>query len=84
MNDNRVKWMQNVLFTGLGLKDEVLFRELLERNERENEKQLLELLDKPTSNPVYSSALIFYSKVSQVEREIEIEEGNQNYLRNHT
>ena len=84
MNDNRVKWIQNVLFTGLGLKDEVLFRELLERNERENEKQLLELLDKPTSNSVYSSALIFYSKVSQVEREIEIEEGNQNYLRNHT
>ena len=69
--------MKGLLFASLGLSENVLFTELLERDERKNEKLLTELLDGPTKDiNLYSSALIFYAVVSEVTREVEVEEGS--------
>lgn len=66
--------MKRLVYTGLGLNDDLLFKELLEREE--NETALNQLLDNPTTDTtLYSSALIFYSVVSEVTREVEVEEG---------
>ncbi len=74
--DTRISWIKRRLYTGLGLKDDVLFKELLERDDRKNEQFLNELLNNPASNvALYSSALIFYAVVSEVIREVEVEEG---------
>ena len=76
--DVRIRWIQRRVYAGLGLKDDVIFKELLERDDRRNEQFLNELLNGPANNvDLFSSALIFYSVVSEVVREIEVEEGNK-------
>ena len=75
MDDLRIAWMRERILTGLEIEKSV-FNDLLVRDEHKVEKELLELLDNPSS--VNSSAMIFYSLVSEVEREVEIEEG-QNF-----
>lgn len=83
MDDNRIKWIKKLVYTGLGLVDDSLFTELLERDEHQSEKLLKKFLDNTAdSSSLYSSALIFYSIVSEVTREVEIEEGTfiYNYI----
>ena len=80
MDDLRIAWMRERILTGLEIEKSV-FNDLLLRDEHKVEKELLELLNNP--NSVNSSAMIFYSLVSEVEREVEIEEG-QNFPCIHT
>ncbi len=74
--DTRLLWIKKLVYTGLGLKDDELFKELIEKEEKKNAKLLYDLLNSATKeNGLYSSALIFYSLVSEITREIEVEEG---------
>ena len=70
--DNRISWIKERISIALGLEDG-LFDELLEREERLAEKELTAFCDTPKLAP--SNVIVFYSQVSQVEKEIEIEEG---------
>ena len=74
--DTRLLWIKKLVYTGLGLKDDELFKELIEKEEKKNAKLLYDLLNSATKeNGLYSSALIFYSLVSEITREVEVEEG---------
>lgn len=71
--DTRLSWIREQVYSALGLRDKDLFSELLSRDARRMEKQLLHALDQPSEK--YSSALIFYTLVTDAEREVEVEEG---------
>ena len=73
MADTRLSWIQERVFSALGLSNKELFSELLSRDARSMEKKLLLALDQPSEK--YSSAMIFYALVTDVEREVEVEEG---------
>ena len=73
MDDLRVAWMKEKVYAGLGLKEEALFKELLARDEGRAKRELVALLD--ASGEQLSSSIIFYSLETEVEREVEVEEG---------
>lgn len=73
MDDLRVAWMKEKVYAGLGLKEEALFKELLSRDEGRAKRELVALLD--ASGEQLSSSIIFYSLETEVEREVEVEEG---------
>ena len=73
MADIRLVWIQERVHSALGLSNKDLFSELLSRDDHSMEKQMLLALDHPKEK--YSNALIFYTLVTDVEREVEVEEG---------
>ena len=73
MADTRLSWIRERVFAALGLSSEELFSELLSRDARSMEKELVLALDQQREK--YSSAMIFYTLVTDVEREVEVEEG---------
>ena len=73
MDDLRVAWIKDKVYAGLGLKDEALFKELLSREEGRAKRELVSLLD--ASREQLSGSIIFYPLVTEVEREVEVEEG---------
>ena len=73
MDDNRIIWIRNRVLTGLSLKKESLFEDLLVRNDYEVSKELRAYLDDPSGGR--HGALLFYSIIAEVEEETEMVEG---------
>ena len=61
MEDLRVLWMRDRVYAGLGLQEEALFAELLERDGGQAERDLLAYLDQP-SEQLPSSAVLFHTR----------------------
>ena len=78
MEDLRISWMKERVVVGLNLPEDRVFHELLSRENGQPHKLLMEALDQ--TNRVSPGALIFYSLVSEVEREEEVEEGQFDLL----
>lgn len=74
MEDLRVLWIRDRVYAALGLQEESLFRELLQRNGSQILKELLAYLDQPAQQQ-YSSAVLFHVREEMVEQEIEDMEG---------
>ena len=73
MEDLRVLWIRDRVYAALGLQEESLFRELLQRNGSQMLKELLAYLDQPAQQ--HSSAILFHVREEMVEQEIEDIEG---------
>ena len=73
MEDYRIVWMKSRVYTALGLTDDSLFDNMLARGESEMTQELLVSLDKPSKQ--YSPSLIFYPLHRNVEKMVEIVEG---------
>ena len=73
MEDQRVVWMKERVYAALGLHDETLFEDLLQREDKWAERELLGYLDQPVAQ--YSPALVFYPLEGEVEEEVEVVEG---------
>ncbi|XP_004753142.1 dynein axonemal heavy chain 10 isoform X1 [Mustela putorius furo] len=74
MDDLRVLWMRDRIYTAFGLTDPKLFEELLNRNDGEVEDLILHFLNQ-TSDEEGALPLFFYRKV--VPEEVEVEIGGQ-------
>lgn len=74
MEDLRVLWIRDRVYAALGLQEESLFRDLLQRNGSQILKELLAYLDQPAQH--HSSAILFHVREETVEQEIEDLEGN--------
>ena len=73
MDDLRVLWMRDRVYTAFGITDPQLFEELLNRNDGEVEDLILHFLNQ-TSDEEGASTLFFYRKVVPEEVEMEIGE----------
>lgn len=73
MEDSRIKWIKSCVYTALDLEKDELFENLLNRDERKAQKELVALLDKPSEE--YPPALIFYCITHAVEEMVEVVEG---------
>ena len=73
MEDQRVVWMKERVYAALGLHDEKLFEDLLQREDKWAERELLGYLDQPVAQ--YSPAVVFYPLEGEVEEEVEVVEG---------
>lgn len=72
MDDLRVLWMRDRLYTAFGITDPQLFEELLNRNDGEVEDLILHFLNQ-SSDEEGASTLFFYRKVVPEEVEVEVE-----------
>eukprot|EP00069_Balaena_mysticetus_P013367 bmy_01484T0 len=72
MDDLRVLWMRDRVYTAFGITDPQLFEELLNRNDGEVEDLILHFLNQ-TSDEEGASALFFYRKMVPEEVEMEID-----------
>ncbi|KAM9056172.1 dynein axonemal heavy chain 10 isoform 4-T4 [Megaptera novaeangliae] len=72
MDDLRVLWMRDRVYTAFGITDPQLFEELLNRNDGEVEDLILHFLNQ-TSDEEGASTLFFYRKVVPEEVEMEID-----------
>ena len=73
MEDLRILWMRDRVYAALGLRDESLFLELLQRNEARCQQELLAYLDQQLT----SSSVLFH--VHEATVEIEEEEPERKY-----
>lgn len=73
MDDLRVLWMRDRIYTAFGLTDPKLFEELLNRNDGEVEDLILHFLNQ-TSDEEGALPLFFYRRVVPEEVEVEIGE----------
>lgn len=73
MEDQRVVWMKERVYAALGLRDDKLFADLLQRDDKWAERELLGYLDQPVAQ--YSPAVVFYPLEGEVEEEVEVVEG---------
>lgn len=74
MDDLRVLWMRDRVYTAFDLNDPKLFEDLLNRNDSEAEDLILHFLN-ASSDEDNASALFFYRV--QVPEEVEVEIGEQ-------
>ena len=74
MEDLRVLWMRDRVYAALGLQDEDLFRDLMQREEGRGERELLAYLQSPAEQ-LESSALLFLARKVVVDVEQEEPEG---------
>lgn len=72
MDDLRIKWMKEKVYTGLGLQDDAIFNDMLSRDDNQAQKQLLKVLDGTGDQ---SGAVIFYPVVTDLETSVEMDEG---------
>lgn len=72
MDDLRVLWMRDRIYTAFGLSDPQVFEELLNRNDCEAEDLILHFLNQ-TSDEEGASTLFFYR--TMVSEEVELELG---------
>ena len=77
MEDLRVSWMRDRVYAALGLRDEGLFVELLQREGARGERELLAYLDQPAEQ-LPSSALIFHLRKVLVDVEQDEEPERKN------
>jgi len=73
MDDLRVCWMKSRVYVALGIKDDSLFENMVDRDGGNMIKELIATLDKPSKK--YSPALIFYAMHHDVEEMVEVVEG---------
>lgn len=73
MDDLRVLWMRDRVYTAFGLTDPQLFEELLSRDDGEGEDLILHFLNQ-RSDEENAAALFFCRKVVPEEEEVEIGE----------
>uniref|UniRef100_F1RFM8 Dynein axonemal heavy chain 10 n=1 Tax=Sus scrofa TaxID=9823 RepID=F1RFM8_PIG len=78
MDDLRVLWMRDRLYTAFGIRDPQLFEELLNRNDGEVEDLILHFLNQ-SSDEEGASTLFFYRKVVPEEVEVEVEVAIDNF-----
>lgn len=74
MDDLRVLWVRDRVYTALGLTDPQLFEELLSRDDGEAEDRILHFLNR-TSEEEAAATLFFYRTVVPEEVELEVEAG---------
>lgn len=74
MDDLRVQWIRDRVYTALGLTDPQLFEELLVRDDGEAEDLILHFLNH-TSEEEGAATLFFYRKVLPEEVEVEVDAG---------
>ena len=74
MEDLRILWIRDRVYAALGLQEESLFRELLQRNESQTQKELLAYLDQP-AQLLFSSAVLFHVREGVIEKEVQEMEG---------
>lgn len=74
MDDLRVQWIRDRVYTALGLTEPQLFEELLTRDDGEAEDLILHFLNQ-TSEEEGASTLFFYRKVVPEEVEVELDNG---------
>lgn len=67
MDDLRVLWMRDRLYTAFGIRDPQLFEELLNRNDGEVEDLILHFLNQ-SSDEEGASTLFFYRKTTFLAR----------------
>ena len=73
MEDYRVSWMKERIFSALGLHDDKFFLELLSKNEQKASRELVSCLDQKLEG--YSPAMLFYPLEHDVEEMVEVVEG---------
>lgn len=73
MEDYRISWMKERVFSALGLHDDKLFEELLLRDEKEANQSLVYCLDQKLEG--YFPAILFYPLEHDVEEMVEVVEG---------
>ena len=73
MEDYRVSWMKERVFSALGLREDKLFQELLSRDEQRASRELVSCLDQKLEG--YSPAMLFYPLEHEVEEMVEVIEG---------
>ena len=73
MGDSRIKWIKSCVYTALVLNDDELFENLLGRDGRKAEKELVAFLDLPSEE--YPPAVLFYCIMHGVEEMVEVVEG---------
>ncbi|KAF0872101.1 DYH10 protein, partial [Crocuta crocuta] len=83
MDDLRVLWMRDRVYTAFGLTDPQLFEELLSRDDGEVEDLILHFLNQ-TKDEEGALTLFFYRKVVPVEVEVEVETAKNLQLRNNS
>ena len=66
-------WMKERVYAALGLHEDSLFVDLLQREENWAKRELLDYLDQPAAQ--YSPAVLFYPLEGEVEMEEEVVEG---------
>ena len=73
MEDSRVIWIKERVYAALGLREDELFEDLLQRDGKHVEKELATFLDSRSEQ--YSPAVLFYPLEREVEEEVEVVEG---------
>ncbi len=73
MEDQRLQWMKRCVYAALGLEEDSLFEDLLQRDGKRVETELVSYLDSPAEQ--YSPAVVFYPLERDVEEEVEVVEG---------
>ncbi|XP_072163343.1 dynein axonemal heavy chain 10-like [Diadema setosum] len=71
MDDIRFEWLRDKIYHALDISDPEVFEELINRDDGEHERSLAKFLNETPEEG--KSAAIFYKRVRQEEREIEIE-----------
>ena len=74
VEDLRVVWIRDRVYAALGLQEESLFSDLLQRNEQRAQNEILAYLDQPAER-LYSPAILFHVQEEEVEKEVEEVEG---------
>lgn len=81
MDDIRFEWLRDKVYHALNISDPEVFEELMNRDDGEYEMGLAKFLNETPEEG--KSAAIFYKRVQQEEREIEIEIGKlTSYMEN--
>lgn len=75
-------WMKEHVYAALGLHEDGLFEDLLQREGNWAKRELLDYLDQPA--PQYSPAVLFYPLEGEVEIEEEVVEGIKTQARGRT
>lgn len=78
MDDTRIEWIRNKLYSGFQITDSNIFEEFLTVNDGDNENQLVKFLNAPCSGEAKS--VIFYVLETEHEVEVEVETGMSNFL----
>ena len=68
MEDLRVLWMRDRVYAALGLQEEDLFRDLLQRGDSQVQRELLAYLEQPSPDQ-QQAAVIFHVREVTVEVE---------------
>ncbi len=73
MDDPRIEWIKNKVYSTLEISDPEIFEELLNRDDGEAERAIAKFLNEtPSENEL---SLMFYKSLKEEQEEIEVEYG---------